>query len=65
MTLHPQYVVDKKGKPKSVLLPIAEYEELLESAQDVIDAQLIDETKGEPHVAWSDVQAKRIRRRGS
>ena len=65
MTLHPQYVVDKKGKPKSVLLPIAEYEELLESAQDVIDAALIDEAKGEPYVAWSDVQAKRSRRRGS
>ncbi len=65
MTLHPQYVVDEKGQPKSVMLPIAEYEELLESAQDVIDAALIDEVKSEHRVAWSTVKAKRGRRRGS
>ena len=63
MTLHPQYVIDEKGQRRSVLLSIEEYQELLESAQDVIDAALIDKVKGEPRVAWSDVKAKRSRGR--
>ena len=63
MTLHPQYVIDEKGQRRSVLLSIEEYQELLESAQDVIDAALIDQAKDEPRVAWSDVKAKRSRGR--
>ena len=63
MTLHPQYVIDEKGQRRSVLLSIEEYQELLESAQDVIDAALIDKVKDEPRVAWSDVKAKRSRGR--
>ena len=63
MTLRPQYVVDEKGRRRSVLLSIKEYRELLESAQDVIDATLIDEAKGEPRVAWDDVKARRRRGR--
>ena len=61
MTLHPQYVIDEKGQRRSVLLSIEEYQELLESAQDVIDAALIDEVRADPRVAWSDVKAKRSR----
>lgn len=63
MTLRPQYVVDEKGRRRSVLLSIREYQELLESAQDVIDADLIDEVKDDPRVPWSDVKAKRSRGR--
>ena len=63
MTLHPQYVVDEKGQRRSVLLSIKKYQELLESAQDVIDAALIDEVKDDSRVAWSDVKAKRSRGR--
>jgi hypothetical protein len=63
MTLHPQYVIDEKGQRRSVLLSIEEYHELLESAQDVIDAALIDEVKEDLRVAWSEVKAKRSRGR--
>jgi hypothetical protein len=63
MTLRPQYVVDEKGRRRSVLLPIKEFRELLESAQDVIDATLIDEVKDDPRVAWDDVKARRRRGR--
>ncbi len=63
MTLHPQYVIDEKGQRRSVLLSIEEYQELLESAQDVIDAALIDKVRDEPRVAWGDVKAKRSRGR--
>lgn len=48
MTLRPQYVVDEKGRRRSVLLSAKEYQELLESAQDVIDAALIGEVKDDP-----------------
>jgi hypothetical protein len=63
MTLHPQYVIDEKGQRRSVLLSIEEYHELLESAQDVIDAALIDEVKEDLRVAWSEVKAKPSRGR--
>ena len=63
MTLRPQYVIDERGKRRSVLLSIREYQELLESAQDVIDADLIDEVKDDPRVPWGDVKAKRSRGR--
>jgi hypothetical protein len=63
MTRRPRYVVDEKGRRRSVLLSIKEYQELLESAQDVIDADLIDEVKDDPRVPWSDVKAKRSRGR--
>ena len=59
MTLRPQYVVDEKGRRRSVLLSIEEYRELLERAQDVIDAALIDEVKDDPRAAWRDVKARR------
>lgn len=58
MTLHPKFVTDKRGKPQSVLLPIEEYQELLERAQDVIDADLIDEVRGAPRRTWNEVKAK-------
>lgn len=29
-TIHPQYIVDEKGRANSVILPIAEFEALLE-----------------------------------
>lgn len=63
MVLHPQFLIDESGKRHSVLLTIEEYRELLERAQDVIDAQLIDEVKGSPRVSWDAVKAKRRRRR--
>jgi len=32
---HPEYVTDSDGNKKAVILPIAEYEELLEDLQDL------------------------------
>ena len=56
---HPQYLVDAQGKPKSVLLSIDEFEELLECAQDVLDAAEIERLKDEPRFSWSEVKAER------
>lgn len=33
--LHPQYVTDSEGHKKAVILPIEEYEELLEDLDDL------------------------------
>lgn len=59
MGLRPQFVVDANGKRKSVLLTIKDYQELLERAQDRIDAQLIDEAQTSDPVPWSVVKSKR------
>ena len=63
MPLHPQDLVDEKGERRGVLLSVEEYRELLESAQDALDAKLIDEVKDEACVPWAEVKAKRARRR--
>ena len=56
MGLRPQFVVDANGKRKSVLLTIKDYQELLERAQDRIDAQLIDEARTTDPIPWSVVK---------
>ena len=43
--LHEQFIVDKSGKKMAVILPIEDYEELLE---DVHDLAVIAERKDEP-----------------
>ena|SRR3972149_5071232 len=58
-SLHPQYVVDAEGNQQSVILPIAEYEELLECVQDVIDIEEVDRRRDDPLHHWSDVKADR------
>jgi len=58
MTINPQYLVDQKGSKRGVLLSLKEYQELLEIAQDVLDASLIDEVKREKRVPWRTVKAK-------
>ena len=40
-----RFLVDEKGRKRSVVLPIADYQELLE---DLADLAVIAERKGEP-----------------
>ena len=58
MTIQPQYIVDNQGQYQKVVLTIDEYNELVECAQDIIDARLIDEVKENPSVKWQKVKAK-------
>lgn len=62
MALHPQYLVDEKGKRRGVLLTLKDYQELVERAQDVLDGDLIDETPISPSVPWTSVKTKRNKR---
>ena len=40
-----RYVVDENGKRVSVILPIEEYERLIEALEDVDDARAVDEVR--------------------
>ena len=45
MTLHPQYVTDSNGRAVSVLLPIKEFQTILEELEDLEDIKLYDKAK--------------------
>jgi hypothetical protein len=52
---HPEYVTDSDGNKKAVILPIEEYEELLEDLQDLAIAA---ERKDEPTVSHEQLLAE-------
>ena len=45
VTLHPEYVVDEKEKRKAVLLPVSEWEQVLEELEELEDIRLYDAAK--------------------
>lgn len=53
--LQAQYVTDKKGRKTAVILPIEEFEELLE---DIADMAVLLERRDEPTVPFDKVVAK-------
>ena len=55
-----QYIVNSKGKKTAVILPIVEYEELLE---DLHDLAVIAERKNEPEISFNDIK-KRLKKDG-
>lgn len=44
-TIHPQYITDEKGKKLSVVLPIEEYQTMLDELEELEDIRLYDEAK--------------------
>lgn len=62
--LHPQFLTDPDGKPLSVLLPIAEYEALIERLEDLEDLEDAREVlarieRGEEQtIPWEAVKAE-------
>jgi hypothetical protein len=55
-----QFVTDGEGRKVAVVVPVEEYEELLDDLQDLA---VIAERRGEPRVAWEDVK-RRLREDG-
>jgi len=53
--LQAQYVTDEKGKKTAVILPIEEFEELLE---DIEDLAVLLERRDEPTIPFDEVVAK-------
>jgi hypothetical protein len=58
--LNPQYVTDKKGQKQAVILPIREYQELLDDLQDLA---VVAERQDEGTVPHSNVVAE-LRKNG-
>ena len=52
---HPQFVTDTDGNKKAVILPIEEYEELLEDLQDLAIAA---QRKDEPTISHEQLLAE-------
>jgi len=55
-----QFVIDAGGRPTAVILPIKEYEELME---DLFDLGMMADREHEPTIPWEEVQ-KRLRADG-
>jgi hypothetical protein len=58
--LQAQYITDEKGKKTAVILPIEEFEELLEDLQDLA---VLAERRDEPTIPHEEVVA-RLKRDG-
>jgi PHD/YefM family antitoxin component YafN of YafNO toxin-antitoxin module len=65
MTLHPKYITDDNGNKDAVILPIKEYNQLLEELEEMEDVRLYDEAKAanEPSIpideAFKIIEAER------
>jgi len=55
-----QYLVDESGQKTAVVIPVEEYEELLE---DIHDLAVIAERKDEPTISFEDLK-KRLKADG-
>ena len=58
--MNTQFIVDEAGAKTAVILPLEEYEELLE---DIHDLSIIAERKDEPSVSLEDI-TKRLKADG-
>lgn len=47
ITIHPQYITDKEGNKISVVLPINDFNSILEELEELEDIKLYDEAKKE------------------
>lgn len=58
MSLHPQFIVDTNGDKRGVVLPLGEYNRLLEMLEDVLDAADLDQAArgDEAMIPYEEVQ---------
>jgi len=45
--IHPQYIKDSSGEKSMVILPVKEFEYLIEELEDIVDVKLYDQAKKE------------------
>jgi PHD/YefM family antitoxin component YafN of YafNO toxin-antitoxin module len=50
-----KYVIDEKGRKTAVIIPVEEYEELLE---DIHDLTIIAERRDEPTITFEELKEK-------
>ncbi len=56
--MQPQYIINAKGDKVSVILPLADYQELLEALEDMEDLALVKAREHEPGSPLEDVVAR-------
>ena len=54
-TTEPEYIVDRRGRKTKVILPVKEYETMLE---DLYDLRRAAEVRGEESVSWEAVRTE-------
>jgi len=59
ITIHPQYVVDENEQKSAVILPVAEWERIVEDLEELEDIRAFDAAKSEPQDAIPFEQAVR------
>jgi hypothetical protein len=61
MSLHPQYITDKKGKKTAVILSVKEYKHVIAELEDLHDLRMYDEGKmcEEPPMPFEEYLKKR------
>ena len=64
VTVHPEYVVDEKQNRKSVILPVAEWERVVEELEELDDIRAYDKAKAGPQDTVPFEQAVREIRQG-
>jgi PHD/YefM family antitoxin component YafN of YafNO toxin-antitoxin module len=57
--LHPQYVIDEQEQRKAVILPVAEWEKIIEELDELDDIRAYDKAKAGPQDAVPLEQAVR------
>ena len=48
VTIHPEYVIDEKNKKKAIVLPLGEWQQILEELEELEDIRAFDEAKSRP-----------------
>jgi len=66
VAIHPEFVIDEKNEKKAVMLPFAEWQQVMEELEELDDIRSFDEAKSRPSdtVPFEEV-AKKIERRES
>lgn len=65
LTLNPQYIIDNKGEKVSVVLPVKEFEIIIEELEDLEDVRLYDKAKDsilefvDAEQAFEEIEEKR------
>lgn len=58
VTLHESFVLDKRGRPRAVQLPLQEYRRLLAFLEDAADLRLAKERLHEPRIPLAHITAE-------
>ena len=60
-TIHPQYITDENGEITSVVLPMSEFELIMEELDELDDIRLYDEAKKDdsPSIAFDEYVKQR------